>query len=85
MGMMMMTATALRKSRGLIQLMGQYEIRFANDDDGDVGNGDDDVDDDDNGHGSEEESRSDTADGRWSLDANGKWRWSMELMDDVTV
>ena len=37
MGMMMMMATALRKSRGLIQLMGQYEIRFANDDDGDDG------------------------------------------------
>ena len=37
MGMMMMTATALRKSRGLIQLMGQYDIQFADDDDGDDG------------------------------------------------
>ena len=41
MGMMMMTATALRKSRGLIQLMGQYEIRFADDDDNGDGNGED--------------------------------------------
>ena len=78
MGMMMMTATALRKSRGLIQLMGQYEIRFADDDDGDDGNDDDDVNDDADSHGrgqgrgDEEESRSDTTDGRWSLDADGK-------------
>ena len=67
--MMIMTATTLRKSRGLIQLMGQYEIRFTDDDDG---NSDDNVDDDDNGHVFEEESQSDTADGRWSLDADGK-------------
>ena len=72
MRMMMMTATALQKSCGLIQLTGQHKIRFAGDDDGDDGNGDDDVDDDDNGHAFEEESRSDTADGRWSLDADGK-------------
>ena len=70
--MIMMMVTALRKSRGLIELMGQNEIRFADDDDGDDGNGDDDVDDDDNGHGFEEESRSDRADCRWSLDADGR-------------
>ena len=70
---MRLMATALRKSRGLIELMGQCEIRFADSDaDDDDGNGDDDVNDDDDGHGSEEESRSDTADGRWSLDADGK-------------
>ena len=67
--MMIMTATTLRKSRELIQLMGQYEIRFT---DGDDGNSDDNVDDDDNGHVFEEESQSDTADGRWSLDADAK-------------
>ena len=75
---MRLMATALRKSRGLIELMGQYEIRFADDDDGDDGNGDDDVNDDADGHGrrrgqgDEEESRSDTTDSRWSLDADGK-------------
>ena len=52
--------------------MGQYEISFADDEDGDDGNGDDDINDD--GHGFEEESWSDTADGRWSLDADGKRR-----------
>ena len=72
--MMMMMVTALRKSRVLIELMGQYEIRFADDDNGDDGNGDDDAD----GHGKgrgrgdKEESRSDTIDSRWSLDADGK-------------
>ena len=60
------------KSRGLIDLMGQYELSFADDEDGDDGNGDDDINDDDDGHGFEEESWSDTADGRWSLDADGK-------------
>ena len=39
---MMMMVTALRKSRVLIELMGQYEIRFADEDNGDDGNGDDD-------------------------------------------
>ena len=62
--MMMMTATALRKSRGLIQQSRQYEICFANDEDGDDGNDDDVLNDNDNGHGFQEESRSDTADGR---------------------
>ena len=72
--MMMMMVTALRKSRVLIELMGQYEIRFADDDNGDDGNGDDDAD----GHGKgrgrgdKEELRSDTIDSRWSLDAYGK-------------
>ena len=76
--MMMTMVTALRKSRVLIELMGQYEIRFADDDDGDDGNGGDDVNDDADGHGrgrgrgDEEESRSDTTDSRWSLDADGK-------------
>ena len=50
--MVMMMANAIRKSRGLILLIGQYEVRFANDD---HGNGDDDVDDDDNGHSCAEE------------------------------
>ena len=48
---MMMMATALGKSRGLIELKGQYEVHFADDDDGDDGN--DDVNDDDDGHGVE--------------------------------
>ena len=43
------------------------DTRFADNDDGD-----DDIDDDDNGHGFEEELRSDTADARWSLDADEK-------------
>ena len=60
------------KRRGLIDLMGQYEISFADDEDGDDGNGDDDINDDDDSHGFKEESCSDTADGRWSLDADGK-------------
>ena len=38
---MRLRATALRKSRGLIELMGQYEIRFADDDDNGDGNGED--------------------------------------------
>ena len=38
---MRLMATALRKSRGLIELMGQYEIRFADDDDNGDGNGED--------------------------------------------
>ena len=48
---MMMMATAPGKSRGLIELMGKYEIRFADDNDGDDGNDDNDVNDDDDGHG----------------------------------
>ena len=38
---MRLMATALRKGRGLIELMGQYEIRFADDDDNGDGNGED--------------------------------------------
>ena len=50
-------------------------------DDGEDGNGDDDVNDDDNGHGSEKESRSDTAD-RWcSLDTSYDGRWNLTMMD----
>ena len=60
--MMMIMATAQGKRSGLIELIGKYEICFADDDNGDDHNGDDDVIDDDDGHGFVEESRSNTAD-----------------------
>ena len=66
----MMIATAIRKSRGLILLIGQYEVQYGVriTDDHDDGNDDN----DDEGHSFAEESLPMTADSRWSLNTDGK-------------
>ena len=47
-----------------------------------VGVNDDGYNDDDDGRKTQEQSRSDKAHGRWSLDTHGRWRWPKEVMDD---
>ena len=61
----------------------KYEVRDADDDDGD--DNDDKYDDDDYNYDNDKESRSDKADGRWSRDKHGRWRWLIERMDDRFV